>query len=271
MIGDRLAAVSEFLAGAGLRNPLVPGEAPRIFCSGEGAELAGLGDATKDKTGEPVVTARDPNTNEPTEYLTIEKTFNPDTVNIFWMNSFNGYIYLNKYTPDDTAACPVNKGGRSRYAITNRGPRPVLLEQDVEFGKSNRLIMFCPIAFEPGQWMAGKLGNSHTYPSLAQAVSPENYPSGDGGALDGLGLDNIMPVGATFYHELYHLTDNQDTSDFTYKLVEIRQTAMAGQGTNTNILQNPETFAFFAMAAYMTVNAPDGVAPIVHLDTELGG
>ncbi|KAH0525993.1 hypothetical protein TsFJ059_009378 [Trichoderma semiorbis] len=268
MLGDRLAGVSQFLAGAGLRDPVVPGEPPRIFCSGEAAELAGLGDIVKDKSQNEVVTARDPDTNEPTEYLTISRAFRPSGSNIFWMSAYNGYLNLKKYTPDDNQACPVNKvnadgSGGTRYAITNKGTRPVELYKDIEFGNANRVILFCPAAFEPDQWVAGAAGNLHNYPSLAQAISPDNYP-GNGGTLDNLGLDNILPVSATFYHELYHLTDIGDTADPYYKMKDIFNAARGTGGLAVPTFKNPETFTMFAMAAYMLINAPEGMDAMIY-------
>ncbi|KAJ4854311.1 uncharacterized protein T069G_11290 [Trichoderma breve] len=267
-IGDRLARVSQFLAGAGLRDPPVPGEAPRVLCSGDAHQLVGPGDITRDKNGNRVVTARDPTTNEPTEYLSIQDAFKyEEEANFFWVSAFNGYAQLKKLSAGETEACPKDN---IRYAATNRGGTlSKIIEPSFEFGKCNRMILFCPASFDVKQWVAGEPGNAHNFPSLAQAVTIDNYPSataGKGGTktLDDLGLDNILPRSATLYHELIHLTDNYDTKDPYYQLSDILRTAKK-EDTKSELIKNPESFVFFAMAAYMTINAPEGASPVTYM------
>ncbi|EXU98268.1 hypothetical protein X797_008658 [Metarhizium robertsii] len=272
-VGDRISRVSQFLSGAGLVNPQKPGEAPRVFCSGDAAEYVDWGDVMKDKYGKDVVLERDENTREPTRYLTVREA-RPEMAasgkgSAFWLSAFNGYTYpWTLPSPYEKQICgPVKT--ITRYALTAGRFLPIFISEDVEWGDTNRHILFCPNAFNPG---SPKEGDPHSYPSLAQAVSASNYPTGSKSAND-VALDRILPVSATFYHELYHLTDDGETRDpFCFLANGFRDTADqlesvldAAQKQNEMLTINPETYVFFATAAYMNLNAPEGLDPVVYV------
>ena len=127
-------------------------------------------------------------------------------------------------------------------------------------GESNRHIILCPSVF-------GNDRGGHEYPSLQQAVSPENYPAVvfDGKDADpNTSIDKLLTISSTLYHELYHLTDNTDTRDLSYRLTEIFE---AVHGTKekkptpdqrVQNCHNPESYVYMAMSAYMYFNKPEG-------------
>lgn len=94
------------------------------------------------------------------------------------------------------------------YAKTARpaSAYPAIKEGAVfTFGTANRHILFCPASFSPATGF-------HSYPSITQAVSEDNYPV-PGLKTASNALDILLPVSVTLYHELYYLTDNYNTKD----------------------------------------------------------
>lgn len=72
---DHIARVTKFLAGGGLENPQVPGEKPRIFCGPEAGTVQDwVKSVVKDKDGQDVVAAEDPDTGAKT-YLKLGDAF----------------------------------------------------------------------------------------------------------------------------------------------------------------------------------------------------
>lgn len=209
---DHISRVTKFLAGAGLANPQVAGENPRLFCGPEAGEHQPWSESVvKDHNGQDVVTERDPETQQPTEYLKLGTAFlntvQDPNANAFWFSAFNGYDIDFK---GETSLCPENpKDGKRRFAKTARPASswpPIFSDgADFTFGRANRHILFCPTSFSPPTGF-------HSYPSLTKAVEEDNYPTA--GLKDpDESLDKMMPVSSTMYHELYHLTDNDNTKD----------------------------------------------------------
>ncbi|KAJ6143657.1 hypothetical protein N7471_003110 [Penicillium samsonianum] len=266
-IGDHISRVSKFLAGGGLTDYEVSGEKPRLFCGAEaGIHQPWAESVVKDHKGKDVVTARDPDTKEPTEYLNLGKASPRDSrnpkANAFWMSAFNGYDIDFK---GETSLCADKpKSGGLRYAKTALAPVHVapIWADGAKFavGKTNGHILFCPPAFSPDKGF-------HSYSSLTKAVETDNYP--EAGVKDASkALDKLMPVSATLYHEIYHLTDPANTADEGYTLDTIIQNAAdkENEGTRVANSHNPETYAFFATAAYLFFAAPLSREQCVYLE-----
>ncbi|KAI1464712.1 uncharacterized protein F4812DRAFT_466949 [Daldinia caldariorum] len=171
-------------------------------------------------------------------------------ITAYFIEAFKGY----NFEPDtEDSLC----GKATLYALTAR-PQPnpdrtIVEETEIEIGEYDRHIVFCPPSFSPGA------GHPHSYPSLSQAVSSDHYPKGDpeDRTSGDMKLDQYLPVSATFYHELYHLADAAGiTSDPFYSLTSALNAAKSNGRGETH--RNPESFVFFAMAAYMYLNPPQG-------------
>ncbi|KAL4879538.1 hypothetical protein BJY04DRAFT_208654 [Aspergillus karnatakaensis] len=261
-IGDHIARVSKFLAGGGLENPQVAGEKPRMFCGPEAGEIQDWNRAvTKDKNGEDVVATEDEETGVKT-YLRLGDAFpsasSDSKTRAFWFESFKGYDF--DYAGRDTLCDPNPEDGRRRYAKTARPtsswPPITIRAPEFEFGKANRHILFCPPSFDPSR-------GAHSYPSLAEAIDEDNYPSA-GSRIQSEALNMMLPVSATLYHELYHLTDDDNTKDQKYQAHEILSQA---RSTDTRVgnSHNPETFTFIATAAYLYLRAPASEEPCLYI------
>jgi hypothetical protein len=285
---DHISRVTQFLAGAGLANPQVAGENPRLFCGPEAGEHQPWAESVvKDHNGQDVVTARDPETQQPTEYLKLGTAFlntvRDPNANAFWFSAFNGYDLDFK---GETTLCPENpKDGKRRLAKTARPASswPVIFSDDADFtfGRANRHILFCPLSFSPPS-------GSHSYPSLTKAVEEDNYPTA-GLKDENEALDKMMPVSSTMYHELYHLTDDDNTKDqactyltllrgFILSSIHFRLTACWTVDSLDKIIRNardpsqreanshnPETYTLFATAAYLYLNAPADEEPCLYI------
>ncbi|KAI1131230.1 hypothetical protein F5Y10DRAFT_234098 [Nemania abortiva] len=256
-IGEHISRVSKFLAGGGLTNPAKDGENPRLFCSADAGTYQEWGQPTKDKNGEPVIFEEDP-----LEYLLLGDTFPSESQTengrAFWFESFNGYGFDHKGREVLCSDMPDNKG-RVRYATTGKPFSlfpPKTYGLTVAFGAANRHILLCPRTFSP-------FAGTHSYPSLLQAVSADNYPVAGQEDPD-KALDRLLPISATLYHELYHLTDNNNTPDKFYSLQDIVDGA---QDFPMQAAHNPETYAMFATAAYVLQNPPDGVEAALYLSS----
>ncbi|KAH6648206.1 hypothetical protein BKA67DRAFT_540016 [Truncatella angustata] len=249
-IGDHISRVSQFLAGAGLTNAQVAGENPRVFCSADAGEVVDWTQPVKDNNGNPVEVSTDP-----VAYLTLEDAFPPQASDpkghAFWMSAFSGYEM--DFSGAETLCPTTDENGRQRYAKTARPANayPAITDGAVfTFGTANRHILFCPVSFSPSDGF-------HSYPSITQAVSDDNYPT-PGLKTKEQALDRLLPVSATMYHELYHLTDDDNTKDNYYSLKDIITAARSQDATKlTANSHNPETFTFFAMAAYILLNPPE--------------
>ncbi|KAK3941415.1 hypothetical protein QBC46DRAFT_382650 [Diplogelasinospora grovesii] len=262
-IGNSIAAVSQFLSGGGLINNPGPGN-PWIFCSEAAGEYTPFDQPIKDKDGDYAVTdyyLDEAGDVVPTEFLKLGQVYpaqasNSD-INAFYMTAFSGYDF-------DTNGFQTLCGKPSLYAVTawpQATPNQLVVDEaEIELAQEGRHVLFCPPSFTPGT------GAPHSYPSLAQAVSSGNYPTGnqaDLGTSKSMPLDKYMPVSATFYHELYHLTDSTGiTFDPYYSLKDV---LTAGKNQAGDTYRNPESFAFFALAAYMYLNPPSGAEAILFL------
>lgn len=283
---DHISRVTKFLSGAGLPNPQVAGENPRLFCGPEAGEHQPWSESVvKDHNGQDVVTERDPETQQPTEYLKLGTAFlntarDPDA-NAFWFSSFKGY---DLDFSGETSLCAGN-----RFAKTARPASswPVIFSDgaDFTFGRANRQILFCPRSFSPPTGF-------HSYPSLTKAVEEDNYPTA-GLKDENESLDKMMPVSSTLYHELYHLTDDDNTKDqactyltllrglfllFFLSSIHRRLTACWTVDSLDRVIRNardsskregnshnPETYTLFATAAYLYLNAPQAEEPCLYI------
>ncbi|KAJ5541918.1 hypothetical protein N7461_007921 [Penicillium sp. DV-2018c] len=254
-IGDHISRVAQFLSGGGLVNPQVPNENPRLFCGSGAAELQSLDQRVRDHEGKDVVTRRDPETDEPIDYLKLgtllaEVASHPDT-RVFWFDSFKGYDVEgggnSELCPETGRVAAVSRPKTSWRTLDEDGAT-------FTYGLANRHMLLCPRSFD------AEAGKSHPIESLAASMA--NYPKA--GVKDtATFLDKLLPVGSTFYHELYHLTDNDDTSDLTYKMGEILEYA-ADEFIRTKNAHNPETYVMFAMAAYLFQKAPSDKLPALY-------
>ncbi|KAK9586639.1 hypothetical protein V6Z92_005589 [Aspergillus fumigatus] len=74
----------------------------------------------------------------------------------------------------------------------------------------------------------------------------------------------MMPVSSTLYHELYHLTDDDNTKDQAYSLDRVIRNARDSSKREGNS-HNPETYTLFATAAYLYLNAPQAEEPCLYI------
>ncbi|KAL5342015.1 hypothetical protein BJX70DRAFT_405368 [Aspergillus crustosus] len=251
-IGDHISRVSSFFAGRQLQDPQVSSESPRLFC---GADAATFQDwsasVVRDRDGNDVVWSEDPETGH-VEYLGLGRAFGEMAGDLnaraFWFDAYNGYsIHFER----QESVCQSNSN-RLMYANTARPmsswPSSALSPGvDFEFGRANRHIMLCPPSFNPS-------GGVHSYPSLARAVHEDTYPTAD--VRDpGEALTRMLPVSSTLYHEIYHLTDADNTPDRGYTINEILLNARDEDFRLVNS-HNPETFVNIAMAAFLYFYPP---------------
>lgn len=184
-----------FLDGHGLREPVVPGEVPRVFCSPEAGEVVEWNSILKDKDGKNVEKSTDPVTGE-RQYMTLIEAYPSRRNQIpYWMNSFNGYWFEKLKLGKEISLFPE----KSRLAATGRPLLPNSEALSVKLARANRAILICPDAW------TRKIGQAHGQPSLSRLVSWANYPKGDGSQRES--LVNMIPMSMTLYHELIHLTD----------------------------------------------------------------
>ncbi|KAJ8121085.1 hypothetical protein ONZ43_g2377 [Nemania bipapillata] len=278
-VGNYISAVSQFLSGGGIPRAAVPGN-PWIFCSEDSGEYTPYNQPVKNSEGSFAII--DKAYNEagelvPTELLTLDDVFiqearNPD-LNPFFIKATNSYTF-------DSNGYETLCGKPTLFATTGRPqntPDSFVYEQyEVTLGLYNRHILFCPPTFHILADDPGYANAPHNYPSLAQAVSADNYPSGNPG--DGTPvtqLDRLLPISATLYHELYHLTDSEElTTDDPFNSIAVHLTNIGIKADLVDILKagqlqigvtpkNPESYAFLAMAAYMYLNAPEGKEPVI--------
>ncbi|KAF1732360.1 hypothetical protein CRV24_008553 [Beauveria bassiana] len=204
----RIAAVTQFLNGGGLRSQGRPGK-PLLLCSDSELEHEDPDNAVRDNKGEYIVSERDPNTNEPVAYLDFWSVFsnlNWPAQHVFWCNIFKGYMFA-----VNEKLCSATLQG----AVSQETPKVVQGLHGAEpftIGEPSRVLLVCPQAFDKDRISPDGKVTVHSFPSLAEAVSPDNYPQGHL-KQEKYRLDWMLPKSATLYHELYHLTDNYDTKD----------------------------------------------------------
>lgn len=164
-------------------------------------------DDIKDQNGKEAPTKIDPNTGVAEDYYTVGQVFQSMTDSTpFWYPAFNGYDF--RYGTGQTSMCDPKGSTKYRVAVTGRPGtsfKPVTAST-FTLGGTNRHILFCEQAFDT------TLKGSHSFSSVTDAVSDSNYPTLPIDANTPL-LNAIMPRSSTLYHELYHLTDNDDTAD----------------------------------------------------------
>ncbi|ATY65030.1 hypothetical protein A9K55_004000 [Cordyceps militaris] len=245
-VKTRIAGVTQFLNGGGLRKARGPGK-PLLVCSDSEFEHEDPDSAVRDDKGEYIVSKRDPNTNEPVAYLGFRSVFKDldwSFQHVFWCNNFKGYVFASK----EKICSDTLQGG-----VTPKTPEVAQGQAAKPFtiGEPSRLLLLCPLVFGED----GKTATAHSFPSLAEAVDPDNYPEGDLKQKK-YQLDRMLPRSATFYHELYHLTDNDDTRDPSYSLTEILEAAKDEGPVRSLYTQNPESYVYAAVANYLYLNGP---------------
>ncbi|KAL7944578.1 hypothetical protein V8C42DRAFT_325219 [Trichoderma barbatum] len=253
-IGDHIARVSEFLDGNGLREPVVPGEVPRIFCSPDAGQYVEPNSILKDEHGAEVQNGTNPVTGE-RKYVTLVKAYEKQAKNLaFWMSSFNGYWFSPPNPENELTLCPSER----RSGATGRPAVPPLEGLNVKLAKANRGIIICPKA-----WLR-EVGLLHGKPSLSQAVGGDNYPKGDGSKAES--LPQMTTRSMTLYHELFHLTDFnlQTEKPDLYPLFQILRSTM-NKKADAWIPHNPETYVYLGIAAYIYLNPPEGKQPILYI------
>ncbi|KAK7918375.1 hypothetical protein PG985_010249 [Apiospora marii] len=264
-IEDHLSRVTDFLDNGRLANPQKPDEKPRLFCSGEPFRQESWGSILRDHNGQEVIDEIDTETGY-VKYMTLENFFlgqKDQNRAVWWTDKFMGYDFTVRTHPD---ICPPrDKDGLllARTSIHNAAwennddiNRPPVL------GESNRHIILCPSVFRDDR-------GGHDYPSLRQAVSPDNYPvvvlKGEDADIN-TSIDRLLTISSTLYHELYHLTDNTDTHDLGYSLIKIFEAVVGKKdgkpmpGQRELNCHNPESYVYMAMSAYMYFNKPEGKA-----------
>ncbi|RNJ57977.1 hypothetical protein D7B24_005292 [Verticillium nonalfalfae] len=258
--------VTQFLTGGGLREPQNTAEKPRLFCSGAPFEKQESGRAARDINGKDIVTARDDNTGLPTEYLTIDRAFSTQQRggnNVFWVPAFNGYDFSRR---DSICSSPLPDG----KVLLGRVARPTSSglfdyfngEKMVKYnmGKTNRHMILCPAAF-------ASRGGGHSVVSLSETVG-SLYPSNFGSADTSKALDRMMTRGSTFYHELFHLTDNDDTlrgeGQENYNLADIAKAVKEDINRRIKLAHNPESYVLLAQALHMYRSPPEGKRRVLY-------
>jgi hypothetical protein len=152
--------------------------------------------------GNPVPKAHDEN-----NPITIEELFvslqgekqGGRSVEPFWVDFLKAYMMfgtdVNRLCFDTLyASTPKSENARSVF------------ELGVDLGTFDRFIFFCDQAWTD---RPGRIGNTQP-PPLSSFITYDGYPT----AGSGVSISNFVPVSATLYHELFHLTDyGQPTND----------------------------------------------------------
>lgn len=259
-----------------------------MFCSENDFQNQDPSAVLKDKNGKEVVASTDPKTGE-IKYVTVEDAFPiVEFGNWFahWVPALNAYEFANR---DDLC-----KEGETAARVSRKSP-PHGTEKTIsklQLGQTGRSALLCPRAF------VADPKKTHGFPSLAGAVT--NYPTA-GSEVPEHALERLLPISATLYHELYHLTDNGDTNDMNCECCMscshvqrcwstlARPESIRGECGLTRILDhvdpiveavrgkratdasrlknawNPETYAYAAMSLYIHDNAPAGVEPVIYV------
>ncbi|KAL7803587.1 hypothetical protein V8C44DRAFT_369759 [Trichoderma aethiopicum] len=254
-IGEHIARMSQFLDGGGLREPVVAGEVPRIFCSPDAGQYMDWNRALLDADGNEVVLRTLPNGDK--IFVTLGQAY-PGLVgkNAFWMSSFNGYWFTKKKGDEDQSLCPAN----GRLGATAQPLGPPLRGMNVRFASTERGIIICPRAWQR------QIGEPHGQPSLQQAVVGDHYPKGDGS--DAEKLDRLVPQSMTLYHELVHLTEfqGQTAEPDKYHLSQCLNMAFnPDPSVMAVVAHNPETYVYLGIAAYVYLNPPEGKDRVMFL------
>ncbi|KAF1819302.1 uncharacterized protein K489DRAFT_434610 [Dissoconium aciculare CBS 342.82] len=254
LIGARIARMSQFLDGNGIVTG-TSGSPPWLFCDGTYATLAPWDQPVRDKDGNFVYQDEEP--------ITLLKAF-PDDFNsgrlAYYVPQLKGYDFHPFGIGNTGIICEDNP---RRGGSTTRAEQAVpKLGLGVTYNQFDRHVFLCPRAF------AGV--GTHTAEYLAQLTFGNNYVAK-------INLSHYITRSATLYHELWHLTDvptadEGRTSDSHYPLRDIIQTAQSRLASyREQLQQNPETWVYFATAAYMFLNPPrdnkgNTIEPVVFLE-----
>ncbi|THV51915.1 hypothetical protein BGAL_0095g00310 [Botrytis galanthina] len=246
-VGERLAAVSQLLNGGGLEDPLTSA-APWIFCGDAFATRAPWDQPAKDENGKEIAKQKDEN-GDITDYWTLGSLLPSLAAKAgaiaYYIDALKSYM-----VEDKPALCDPNT---STYAVTSRRSTTSQVG-DFKIGTHDRFTYFCPRTFDP---------TGQARPSVLHSVSSLSTST----TLIGQDLDRLLPLSATLYHELFHLTDSeQSTRDPFYPLGDASSASIAG---NSDVVNNPESFVYLAMAAYVYQNPPAGADATLYLEAGL--
>jgi hypothetical protein len=178
---ERLNAVSQFLAGAGLQHPKTA-EPPYLFCGDAFATLADPNQPVMDSNG-----ARVPILDEnqqTTGFKTVAELF--PSVNFgpfskaFWVEQFKAYVF------DTTGADTLCGKPTVQAATVNQRTLFQSNDPNIETGVYDAFTAMCLTSF------AAKTG-AHSANSLDNAITYSGYPT----AGVGPGLDTYAPYSAT--------------------------------------------------------------------------
>lgn len=259
-IESRMSAVSVFLNGGGVSSP-VTNAPPWIFCGGGFANYQPWGQPAMDHAGQYIPNGYASDGVTVTSYLTVQEAFpslfaqyTPSAPWLpYWITALNGYYF------DKKEICSSQT--TQRYAsTTTRGYTPQ--NQYVAVSSWDRNVFFCPRAFSPTT--VANPSTAHSIAGLATAVSTDMYPTSP---FPQTALDQYIPLSGTMYHELYHITDSAQTSNDAVGAVGLAsRSAITGSPVDKATLTgNAESYLYFAMAAYMYLNAPDSTPTVLFL------
>ncbi|OBT57912.1 hypothetical protein VE04_03403 [Pseudogymnoascus sp. 24MN13] len=250
LMGRRLGGVEQFLTGNG-----VPGAKdrtrPLFFCSDDFGQHVQWNEPAQDKNGQNI-----PHPFYEDKPFTVGQLF-PGLVNAkqgeydvqpFWANIFNGYLFQG--TNSERMCFDSLFAATPRSRTTGNFVSGV----DIQVGRFERFIYFCAKGWDM------RPGTTNPMASLADIITYANYPTGGSLAQN---LGDFMPISATFYHELFHLTDNllKPTNDYfmDVKAISIKATSTYANDRST-MVDNPESYNFFAVASYLARNVPESPA-----------
>lgn len=171
---------------------------PWIFCDQSFCENAPLDQPGKDSQGDFIQTS-----DAPVKYITLGDIFPTFAKghSAFYIDEFKGYTFVSfgKDPKTNTPIVYTNLCQNPDHYASTCGPQiPNVLGLAVTFGTLSKFVQSCSQGFDP------QAGSAHSHPLLATAISSDGYPTP---TRPGIYLDKFMPISATFYHELYHLTD----------------------------------------------------------------
>jgi hypothetical protein len=146
---------------------------------------------------------------DPTGYVTLAEAFpvwsKAADQMAYYIEVLKSYIFSSKKAMCDPAYYV--------YAVTSRRSeqsKSVINMDSLSINTFDRFIWFCPRAFNPTTQAIPSY--IHSAALLSSVVSSSEYPTGPGGNA----LDHYVPLSGTFYHELYHLVDSDQTTKDPY-------------------------------------------------------
>lgn len=224
---EHIEIVGQFLNGNGIRGATA-GTKPYFFCDDSFATYAPWDQIAKDASGQDIPDRVNGG------FITVQTLFSnikgTTQRNIpvlpFWADKFNAYIFSGvsqQRLCDGTIFAHTPRARDSTYANNH---------VDVEAGTFGRFIYFCDKGWN------SRPGTTATVASLADIVTYEGYPTAGS---DEQEIVDLMPISATFYHELYHLTDQTDLpTDDNYSMYILFYSLGETSNLNNLLITIPE-------------------------------